>query len=274
LKALTEDRFSVERLGEMARQPVRTRSGAGTFVVLSTQRSGSTWMIDMLNSHSGVVAYSELFISGGRGFPKWGGATDIPLWEAYRQGHAGEPGERVLQRYLERIFEPRQDRAVGFKLMYEQERAYPGILRYLAAQGGSILHLVRCNVLDVLISRETAAARGLYHARDAHRLTPCRIRLDASSLVDRLTEQVSGVERARSRYRTLGLPLLEVCYEELCSRRADFSHVLSFLGVDPDAGSLSSTLKKMNPRSHRESIENYEEVREALGGTAFECFLD
>ena len=243
------------------------------FVLLSTQRSGSTWMIDMLNSHPKVVAYSELFIGGGRGFPKWGGATDIPLWETYRDAHAGDAEELILDRYLELLSGQRHDQAAGFKLMYEQERAYPGILRYLAAHGGSILHLVRRNVLDVLISRETAAARDVYHVRRSHKLLPCRIRLDAATLIDRLTEQASQVEKASAGYRNMELPLMEVWYEELFTDRDCFSEVLGFLGVDPVVGKLSTSLKKINSESHHELIKNYAEVRETLCGTAFECLL-
>ena len=243
------------------------------FLLLSTQRSGSTWMIDMLNSHAKVVAYSELFIGGGRGFPKWGGATDIPLWETYRDAHAGDVEELILERYLDLLFGERNNQAVGFKLMYEQESAYPGILRHLTAHGGAILHLVRRNVLDVLISRETAAARDVYHARRSEKLSPCRIRLDASTLIDHLTEQASRVETARTRYRNVEPPLMEVCYEELCTERDCFSKVLSFLGVDPYVGNLSTSLKKINSESHHDLIENYEEIRETLCGTAFEPLL-
>ena len=56
------------------------------FVVLSTQRSGSTWVVDMLTSHPRVVAYSELFMHGGEGKPKWSGAQDLQYWQTYSQG--------------------------------------------------------------------------------------------------------------------------------------------------------------------------------------------
>lgn len=243
------------------------------FVLLSTQRSGSTWMIDMLNSHPKVVAYSELFIGGGRGFPKWGGARDIPFWETYRDAHASEAEELLLERYLKLVSGKQHEQVAGFKLMYEQESAYPGILRYLTAHGGSMLHLVRRNVLDVLISRETAAARDLYHARQSHKLSPCRIRLDAATLIDRLTEQSSQIEKARTRYNNMKPPLLEVCYEELCTDRDCFSKVLSFLGVDPFVGKLNTSLKKINSEAHHDLVENYDEVSETLCETAFECFL-
>ena len=58
------------------------------FVVLSTQRSGSTWVVDMLTSHPRVVAYSELFMHGGEGKPRWSGAQDLPYWQTYAQRQA------------------------------------------------------------------------------------------------------------------------------------------------------------------------------------------
>gem|GEM_PF-3850238 len=43
------------------------------FVVLTTQRSGFTWVIEMLNSHPCVVTYSELFLETSKERPVWGG---------------------------------------------------------------------------------------------------------------------------------------------------------------------------------------------------------
>ena len=59
------------------------------FVMLTTQRSGSTWVIDMLNSHPRVVAYSELFLETSKERPVWGGAKDVLLYNADRRRHGG-----------------------------------------------------------------------------------------------------------------------------------------------------------------------------------------
>jgi hypothetical protein len=51
---------SVEEI-EMERVP-SILNGGTRFVVLSTQRSGSTWLIDILNSIEHTTAYGELFL--------------------------------------------------------------------------------------------------------------------------------------------------------------------------------------------------------------------
>ena len=79
-------------------------SGRDQFVVLSTQRSGSTWVVDMLNSHPRVVAYSELFMHGGEGHSAVGREKDLPYWQTFAAGKGGAalPAPFHLWRYLGR----------------------------------------------------------------------------------------------------------------------------------------------------------------------------
>jgi len=52
------------------------------FVVLTSPRSGSGWLIDTLSSHPAVVAYAELFHLDRRTAPEYG-ASDVPNFEAH-----------------------------------------------------------------------------------------------------------------------------------------------------------------------------------------------
>src|SRR5688572_14677903 len=99
------------------------------FVLLSTQRSGSTWVVDMLNSHPAIAAYSELFLEGGRGTPSWGGGKDIVFWHTYieskRAQADGDQTTDLLYEYLDDLYRPRAAlRAIGFKLMYGDAAAH------------------------------------------------------------------------------------------------------------------------------------------------------
>src|SRR5688572_27130006 len=53
------------------------------FIVLSNPRSGSTWLIDLLNSHPDVVCFSELFAHDHFGNMPHGGAQHAPTWDSY-----------------------------------------------------------------------------------------------------------------------------------------------------------------------------------------------
>ena len=240
------------------------------FVVLSTQRSGSTWVVDMLESHPRVVAYSELFMHGGDGSPKWGGETDLPYWQTYSRDKFRLAKPYWLWHYLGEAFHERPGvDAVGFKLMYSQlSRISRPLMPALWLKRVRIIHLIRRNALDVVLSKEAGAARGgTLHARDGNDVEQVRLNLDTQSLLRRMTLHERGIAGARVRFRKVGLPYTEVVYEDLAADESGFAHLFEFLGVEP--APVESSLKKLNPTSHEELIENYGEVREALQGTEF-----
>jgi LPS sulfotransferase NodH len=69
------------------------------FIVLSTQRSGSTWVIDTLNSHPMVTCYSEVFLQDGSGKPRFG-ARDLEFFDDYRLSTAALDSQSSLERQL------------------------------------------------------------------------------------------------------------------------------------------------------------------------------
>ncbi len=242
------------------------------FVVLSTQRSGSTWVVDMLTSHPRVVAYSELFMHGGEGVPKWGQEQDLPYWQTYARGKRGGRLARPywLWRYLGQAFSERPEiDAIGFKLMYSQLTSIvKPLMPALWLRRVRIIHLIRRNALDVVLSKEAGAAReGRLHARDGEQVEPVRLRLDTDDLLRRMTLHERAIAGARVRFKRVGLPYLEVVYEDLVGDNGGFASLFEFLSVEP--APVSSSLQKLNPTVHEELIENYGEVRDALEGTQY-----
>ena len=242
------------------------------FVVLSTQRSGSTWVVDMLTSHPRVVAYSELFMHGGEGTPKWGKEKDLPYWQTYSRGKTGGRLARPywLWKYLGEAFQERPEiDAIGFKLMYSQlTRISRPLMPALWLKRVRIIHLIRRNALDVVLSKEAGAARqGKLHARNGDEVEQVRLNLDTQSLLRRMTLHARAIAGARVRFKRVGLPYTEVVYEDLAANENGFTELFEFLGVEP--APVTSSLQKLNPTAHEELIENYGEVREALEGTEF-----
>jgi len=242
------------------------------FVVLSTQRSGSTWVVDMLTSHPRVVAYSELFMHGGEGTPRWGQEKDLPYWQTFARDKSGGRATRPywLWRYLGEAFRERPDvDAIGFKLMYSQlTRISKPLMPSLWLKRVRIIHLIRRNGLDVVLSKEAGAARGgKLHARAGDDVERVRIRLQTNDLLRRMTLHERAIEGARVRFKRVGLPYREVVYEDLAEEEGGFASLFEFLDVEP--APVSSSLQKVNPTVHEELIENYGEVRDALEGTKF-----
>jgi LPS sulfotransferase NodH len=242
------------------------------FVVLSTQRSGSTWVVDMLTSHPRVVAYSELFMHGGEGTPTWGQEQDLPYWQTYARGKRGGRVARPywLWKYLGEAFQERPGiDAIGFKLMYSQlTRISRPLMPALWLKRVRIIHLIRQNALDVVLSKEAGVARqGRLHARDGDEVEQVRLRLETDDLLRRMTLHERAIAGARVRFKRVGLPYTEVVYEDLAADAGRFASLFEFLGVEP--APVTSSLQRLNPTAHEELIENYAEVRDALAGTEF-----
>jgi LPS sulfotransferase NodH len=250
------------------------------FVILTTQRSGSTWVIDMLNSHPSVIAYSELFLKTSKERPVWGGAKDVLLWKAYRQRHeAGtwRPFGNIplCFNYLDDIYTSQEEviQSIGFKLMYGQLRQQMFcLLPYLLVNRVAIIHLVRLNFLDVILSEEAVRIRNTAHARDE--VQHIQINLDPNTLLPRIRKKERKVNWARRVFSRLGLPYLEVSYEGLVTARVSFGAMLEYLGIGSGYEAMNTSFKRLNKGTHQELIENYNEVVTLLAGTEYAQLLD
>jgi len=247
------------------------------FVVLTSPRSGSGWLIDMLSSHPEVVAYAELFHLERRTAPGYG-ALDIPYFAPYLDLVLPWTGRaRLYHRaaFLHRVYAARPGvRAVGFKLMYDQAQAHRALLELLALRRARVIHLTRANLLGALISWQVARETGIYHARRGEIVRRTVVSLDAERLHARLEQNELVVLWARGRMERLRLPRLEVSYEELVAHReVMLARILGFLGVERRVDLLDSQLVRASPSSHLEMVENADEVGATLAGTRFEWML-
>ena len=239
------------------------------YVVLATQRTGSSWVAAMLGSHPAVRTYFELFDPRG---------SVPPYFAEYAREHS--VGRNPLARarlcftYLDEIYSPQAGlEAVGFKLMYGQARRNPAVIAHLLERRVRIVHLVRSNLLDIVVSRETARARGCFHSAEAD-AAPVTVSLDPPSVAARLAALDRQVRAVRQLLRLTRSPTIEVTYEHLVGDREGLRAILHFLGVEDADRPLSSELRKMNPFGKRETIANYDEIKAALNSTKFARFLD
>jgi LPS sulfotransferase NodH len=249
------------------------------FVILATQRTGSNWLMGMLDAHPRITVHDELFL------PRpletdYRGRTDVEFFHSYLQRHAPRASAPARAwwglRYLGGVLAPASpERTVGMKLMYGQLWKNPAILPYLLARRVRVVHLTRANLLDVVLSERIAIARQRFHAGHGERVDTTTVHLDPRELREQLSRLDFRVRTARRLLRALPLRSVEVRYETLATNDEELARVLRFLGVD-ETGSASdrSPFQKLNGRPRRELIENHDEVRDALAGTAYARMLD
>jgi hypothetical protein len=229
----------------------------------------------MLNSHPDVTAYSELFLRNPPGRrPKWGGSVDIDLWAPY----SGASGRVTLvdpAPYLDTEVYHRAGRltpAVGFKVMYGQLRWCPRLLLYLKTHNIKVIHLVRENHLDVVLSRRLVQERKRAHQWTKEAAAPS-VSLDPVEVLRVLRRLRRQVQLMRRLFRILGFDIHEVTYERLTQSEDELRSLLGAISVAEPGASLTSRLQKINRQPKEQVIENFEEIAAAFEGTGFEEML-
>jgi LPS sulfotransferase NodH len=249
------------------------RTDRAYFVVFTTQRNGSTWLMSVLNGLDGVSAQGELFLPRSRSPEKrWDSDFALPRYVESARRH-GRVRPLSVFNYLSALY--RAEGAVGFKLMYSQLRRYPEILPYLMRKRIRVVHLIRRNHLDVLISFEIKREIG-----KAHILTPedrpsdVEVELDTRSLLRDMRKLELKHSVGRTVLRLGRLNHIEIAYEDLVADPAQFDRVREFLDVSADEGVPQSNIMKTRTGGQEQVVANYDEVRAVLQGSRFAHLLE
>ncbi len=248
------------------------------FVVLSTQRSGSTFLGTCLDSHPDVQAYGELFqhfraerVNMPNPPVRYQVSYQKYLEESFLRRLADRFRQKgLIYKYLEQTYSKFEDKeAVGFKLMYNQAEKRPDIVRWLQENNVKVVHLIRENCLKTFVSLELAKKRGVYSSTKL--LDKTKIVLDTERLQAQLEDRKNLIGIHRSMFEAN--PYIEISYEAFIkSRRLETKRLLAFLNVE-ETQKLTSELAKSNSNSLKDLIANYEEVAHQLKGSHFEEFL-
>jgi hypothetical protein len=250
------------------------------FILLNTHRSGTRLLLGSLGRYSQIKCYKNAFdltIILERF------AFDRPKSLFYRFQTTSFKRrldyifhqKQLINDFLTELYTPANGvKAIGLRLLYEQADKHPEILDWAVENEVAIIHLIRENPLKAVVYTEASLKRGLLHSTSRAepvlklRLSPARFKMQLT----RLTQQIE-----KYRATLVNARYLEVSYEELASRQKDETQrVLDFLKINPDAPlTIEPGERKLNllPDSLEDILENYEEIKRALRGTAFERFL-
>lgn len=241
------------------------------FVILTSPRSGSTWLVSLLNQLEDTNAFGELFLPRKRS-SEWDAEFAYPRFvEAQRADERNRPAE--VFKYLDALYQ--KPGAVGFKLMYSQLRRYPELLAYFLIHRVRVVHLLRKNPLDILISM--ALRRKL---QQAHRLANeppvqgLQVELNTETLIEKLQIKQRKIKRAQMLLRVSGLRSIEIGYEDLQKDPSVFQTLCRFLSIETGHVMPESRFQKVRRGSQGQIIKNYSEVKKVLEGTHFLSYLE
>jgi hypothetical protein len=272
------------------------------FVVLSHPRTGSTLLVQALNSNPGIVCLGEVFnwVHHYVGY-------DLKGYDNYREEDYKLRNKDPVAFLHSRVFsqQPETIRALGFKLHYyhcSPPWGFTGLAEHLAQDNGTrVIHLQRRNLLKTLVSNTIGQRTGdwarsvalpplrsvpkavIHPARALQRATSIisvrisravrnrRVTLSPEECRAYFEETESLVSQFDELFRDHAK--LTVLYEDILSDRDEvFARAQSFLGLEPQP--VTTTLqKKQNPDDLRVLLENYEELHQAFADTKYADFF-
>lgn len=249
---------------------MKSEAAKTPFVILTSQRSGSTWLVSLLNQLKDTTAYGELFLPR-KHVENWDADFAYPRFDEVKGQMVGIRPARVFH-YLDGVYQHRG--VVGFKLMYSQLYRYPELLIYFWTHRVRVVHLVRKNALDFVISQTLKRKiQKAHRLADDPPLEDVQIELDPKTLIHRLQIRQRKSKRGQMILRLSGLRSIEIGYEDLQKDASVFQSLCRFLSIETDV-MPQSRFQKVRRKTQDQIIKNYSEVKQVLEGTRFLSYLE
>ena len=243
------------------------------FCVITTPRSGSTWLATLLDSHPQIKSFEEPFIWR-KDRPNW---TDksFPTYYDYKT-NAGIKSIFTAFKYLNILNNYKAETefdTIGFKIMYNQIQENPEVIVKLLLDKYRIIHLIRQNYLDIIISRAAKKQHRIAHSSTVQSKTR-PVTIDTDRLIEDLNRCSRNNQLFRSLLGVMPLPVLEITYESMQKDCNQVLHsVADFLQVSSESIAFKSDLKRINKGKYSDKISNYDRVLETLSGSNYIKFL-
>ena len=244
------------------------------FMVLGTQRSGTTLVTSTFKRYPNVTAFDEVFLASRKAdftYRNYVSQTRL-RWIRHCLARTG-----MVREYLDQLLRPEQEQieAIGFKIMYDQlgcvPYRYPSVLEYACDNALKVIHVIRSNVLRIVLSKLLARQRQLFHTTDEAIPKFESIHIDPTWLI----REMDMIRRKQDLWRTriASFIHLEINYEDFIASKEERTwDLLDFIGIE-SSEFLFSNLKKISPNDIQDIIDNYDEIAQVLSGTSYHEFL-
>lgn len=231
-----------------------TSQGRKLLFILSEPRSGSSWLLETLNSHRDITLASELY--------------NHALFQEVKSFHQIEKEKLgTCIDYLENKLAREPNKYTGCKILINQLRYIsPDFPRYFIEnyRQAHFIFLQRENAVAAQISLAIAHTHHIWHCKKDEDITRKKVHIHPPELytnLERFRELKDTAWKLLEAYR---VNRIRLTYEELfADKDAVIKKICGLLNI-PAGRIVFSTEKKGNPFRPEEIIENYEEVKEFL----------
>ena len=244
-------------------------SPASRFIILGRSRTGSNLLRGLLNDHSRVTVFEEVFKN--ENLIHWG----LPGYDQSK--NILEKFQNDPCSFLEKVIfgdHPVRVSAVGFKLFYYHAQAgkLQPIWTYLQEhQDIKVLHIKRQNILRTHLSKKRAELTDRWINLSGETQEAKPVALDYEECLADF-EQTRAWETGFTQFFGRH-PQMEVVYERLAvDHRGVMSEVFEFLGVPPEPVAPQTYKQGGQPLSR--AISNFGELKERFAGTPWESFFE
>ncbi|MGH8495927.1 MAG: hypothetical protein ACREVN_07300 [Gammaproteobacteria bacterium] len=241
-------------------------------MILTSQRSGSTFLQSCLGAHPQVRSYGELLVGGNLKAPAPLRGNRL-LTKAYRYvaARVWNP-EGIMDRYFALGGAP----VVLFKAMYNHVDNRR-VRKYLTDHEEiRVIHLRRDNLLKQYVSKVLLGAKRerAWQPHTTKEIPVVSVRISPRRAIDemrKVRDHFNDFEQLLSRHKKIELVYERLFNGSTLSNEA-WTAVSGLIEIEP--ANATSDFVKMNPNDLRPMVENYDELADALAGTEFEKYLD
>ena len=219
------------------------------FVIVSLPRTGTSMLVNALDSLEGFNVYGELFATGGQEYFEIIHPQQVQqqmLERRVREGFYNKKG-KSCSAYLDNIFSKQGN--VGFKLLYPHVKKLPELINEINKRDVHKILMYRTNMLKRVVS-------GFTNRRELPIVLDPSVALDA---IVRSKKEEGQLFRWFSKGKHM-----KISYEELTEGKdaleLNLSRVWNFLGVDMPS-IVESPLRKYASPLIEDRLENYKEFR-------------
>lgn len=242
------------------------------YVVLSTQRTGSHLLGEVLGSHPAFAQAGEVLI------PETTKRGSLDSFLAARPGDTTPP-PLLWREYISHLRQSNPSAShVGFLVKYGHVSRFAGLSLVESPELADtrIVHLVRRNLLRVVASHQLAVTRRVHVTKEHKTYDVNSVTLDPSATLAAITSRAKTVAEYRAKLAQRDR-VLELAYEDIMDcgqvRQETIDSLCSFFDVD-DRFTRTPETVKLAPPQLADLIDNYEDIAHALRDTEYKAMLD